>query len=149
MTARRKPSDPVTPVPTPGYSGKPQAAKIGLKDGQRVSLVDAPADIRPALEAGEYDVEWKKFPSSDLDCVLLFAPDSATLRAGFAKAAATLVPAGMLWVAWPKKTSGVRTDLTEDAVRAHGLGCGLVDVKVCAVSDVWSGLKFVRRLADR
>jgi hypothetical protein len=149
MTAKRKSPLPAVPVSASGYSGKPLAAKVGLKDGQRVSLLDAPPGIRAALEAAELDIEWKRFPASSLDCVILFAPDLATLRAGFAKAAATLLPAGMLWVAWPKKGSGVRTDLTENVVRAHGLECGLVDVKVCAVSDVWSGLKFVRRLADR
>jgi hypothetical protein len=149
MTGERKGSDRASPPPAPGYSGKPLAAKIGLKDGQRVSLVDAPADIRAALEAGGSEIQWTRFPASDLDCVMLFAPERAELHAGFARAAATLAPAGMLWVAWPKKSSRVPTDLTEDVVRAHGLACGLVDVKVCAVSDVWSGLKFVRRLADR
>jgi hypothetical protein len=149
MTVKRKSPPPAASVPAPGYSGKSLAAKVGLKDGQRVSLVDAPPEMCAALEAAELDLEWKRFPASSLDCVILFAPDLATLRAGFARAAATLVPAGMLWVAWPKKSSGVRTDLTENVVRAHGLECGLVDVKVCAMSDVWSGLKFVRRLADR
>jgi hypothetical protein len=149
MSGKRKENVRGSPPPAPGYSGKPLAAKIGLKDGQRVSLIDAPSPIRAALEAAGQEVEWPRFPATELDCVVLFAPDRAALEAGFAKAAGTLVPAGMLWVAWPKKASGVRTDLTEDQVRAHGLACGLVDVKVCAVSEVWSGLKFVRRLADR
>lgn len=149
MTRKGKGPVRASPPAAPGYSGKPLAAKIGLKDGQRVSLIHAPAEIRAVLDAAGHEVEWKRFPTSGLDCVMLFAPDRAALDAGFAMAAATLVPSGMLWVAWPKKTSGVRTDLTEELVRAHGLASGLVDVKVCAISEVWSGLKFVRRLADR
>jgi hypothetical protein len=73
----------------------------------------------------------------------------AALRKDFPRGAKKLAPAGMLWVSWPKKSSGVATDLDENAVRAIGLAAGLVDVKVCAVTDVWSGLKFVRRLKDR
>ena len=75
--------------------------------------------------------------------------DAAVTTIRFAPAAATLTPAGMLWVAWPKKASKVPTDLIENRVRTHGLAGGLVDVKVCAVDEVWSGLKFVRRLGDR
>lgn len=133
----------------PGYSGKPLATKLGLKDGQRVSLIDAPPVIRRTLEAAGHDIAWKRFPSAGLDCIILFTPAHQALEDGFAAAARALVSSGMLWVAWPKKTSGVATDLTEDRVRAHGLSCGLVDVKVCAISDVWSGLKFVRRVKDR
>ena len=87
--------------------------------------------------------------ASPLDLVLFFAPSVARLEAGFTRHARRLVPEGMLWVAWPKKASGVRTDLSEDRVRAIGLAAGLVDVKVCAVDAVWSALKFVRRLKDR
>jgi hypothetical protein len=71
------------------------------------------------------------------------------LRREFSRVAKLLAPAGMLWISWPKKSSGVATDLDEDEVRRIGLGAGLVDVKVCAVSDVWSGLKFVIRVKDR
>ena len=84
-----------------------------------------------------------------LDCVLLFAPDAATLTGGFPRWAARLTSAGMLWVAWPKKAAKIATDLDENVVRRIGLAAGLVDVKVCAVTEVWSGLKFVRRLRDR
>ena len=133
----------------PGYSGKTLPTKIGLKDGQRVSLIGAPADVRALLIEPGNRIAWKRFPTDRLDCIILFAPDHRALERGFTKAASSLVPAGMLWVAWPKKTSGMSTDLTEERVRDHGLAGGLVDVKVCAVSDVWSGLKFVRRLKDR
>jgi len=133
----------------PGYSGKALPAKIGLKDRQRVSLIGAPADVRARLVEPGNRIIWKWFPSEALDCIILFAADRQTLESGFAEAAAALVPTGMLWVAWPKKASGMATDLTEDRVRDHGLAEGLVDAKVCAVSEVWSGLKFVRRLEDR
>lgn len=139
----------MTTARTPGYSGKSLSAKIGLRDGQRVSLIDAPPDLCDELMHAVPGAQWKRFPATGLDCVILFAGNHAALRRGFARAAAALLPAGMLWVAWPKKASQVPTDLTEDRVRAHGLEGGLVDVKVCAVSDIWSGLKFVRRLEDR
>lgn len=84
-----------------------------------------------------------------LDFAMLFVKSRAELTKQFAASAARLQPAGMLWVSWPKKSSGVVTDLTEDEVRKIGLEAGLVDVKVCAVNEVWSGLKFVRRVKDR
>ena len=88
-------------------------------------------------------------PDEPVDLAILFTRSEEALRAGFAPMAARLAPAGMLWVAWPKRASGVATDLTEDRVRAVGLEAGLVDVKVCAIDDVWSGLKFVIRKKDR
>jgi hypothetical protein len=87
--------------------------------------------------------------SEAADCVLLFTSAAAELEVLFPRAAACLPPSGMLWVAWPKKAAKVPTDLTDNVVRQIGLRHGLVDVKVCAITDVWSGLKFVRRLRDR
>jgi hypothetical protein len=84
-----------------------------------------------------------------LDVVIFFAPDWSALQGRFGSLANRLSPAGGLWVAWPKKASGVPTDLTEDVVRGVGLAAGLVDNKVCAVDDTWSALRFVFRLADR
>lgn len=80
---------------------------------------------------------------------MLFTKSSTALKKEFPRVAKSLAPAGMLWVSWPKKSSGVPTDLTENVIREIGLAAGLVDVKVCAVTDIWSGLKFVRRLKDR
>lgn len=80
---------------------------------------------------------------------MLFAKSRAELKKEFARIAKTLAPAGMLWVSWPKKSSGVATNVDENVVREIGLDAGLVDVKVCAVTEIWSGLKFVRRLKDR
>jgi hypothetical protein len=132
-----------------GYSGTPLASKLGLKEGFAVALLGAPPGFRRGLVPLPPRISWHGALRPRLDCVVLFVPDLATLEARFAPAAASLAVAGMIWVAWPKKASKVPTDLTEDRVRAHGLACGLVDVKVCAVDEVWSGLKFVRRLADR
>jgi hypothetical protein len=133
----------------PGYSGKPLYAKLGLKDGHRVSLIGAPPAVRAQLVEQANGIAWKRFPTGGLDCIILFAADRRTLESGFAEAAASLVATGMLWLGWPKKASGTATDLTEDRVREYGLARGLVDVKVCAINEVWSGLKFVRRLEDR
>jgi hypothetical protein len=88
-------------------------------------------------------------PGDALDFVMVFTKSHRELRKEFSRLAKVLAPAGMLWVSWPKNGSGVTTDLDENAVREIGLHAGLVDVKVCAVTEVWSGLKFVRRLKDR
>jgi hypothetical protein len=84
-----------------------------------------------------------------LDFAMLFTKSKAELAQEFKRISKSLTPAGMLWVSWPKKSSGVATDLDENIVREIGLAAGLVDVKVCAVTDIWSGLKFVRRVKDR
>jgi hypothetical protein len=132
-----------------GYSTRPLVEKLGLKPSHRFALPGAPAGFAAALEPLPPGARVVTAGRSQLDFVLLFASDSATLGAGFTRWAARLTPAGMLWVAWPKKTSGVATDLDGNLVRKIGLGAGLVDIKVCAVDEVWSGLKFVRRLKDR
>ena len=132
-----------------GYSGTPLVQKLGLKPGHRVRLHDAPEGFRSLLAPEPPGVAWVRALSGALDVIVLFAPRKTALERSFARAARTLTPAGMLWVAWPKAASGIPTDLNENVVRAHGLATGLVDVKVCAIDDVWSGLKFVRRLADR
>jgi hypothetical protein len=133
----------------PGYSGTPLVKKLGLKEGQRVALYGAPAGFRNALEPLPPGIQWRTTLRGPLDCILLFAPAAATLDSAVRPAASALSAAGMLWVAWPKKAAKIPTDLTEDRVREYGLAAGLVDVKVCAVTEVWSGLKFVRRLRDR
>jgi hypothetical protein len=133
----------------PGYSGTPLAKKLGLKEGQRVALFGAPPDFRDTLTPIPPGIQWQADLRAPIDCVVLFAPAEATLDRALGSAAAALTSAGMLWVAWPKKASRVPTDLTEDRVRARGLAAGLVDVKVCAITEVWSGLKFVRWLKGR
>ena len=133
----------------PGYSGTPLPKKLGIKDGVRVSLIEAPAEVRKELKPSLAHCKTAKDGKSPLDFVMLFSESNAALKREFARVTKNLAPAGMLWVCWPKKTSGVPTDLNENIVREIGLASGLVDVKVCAVTEVWSGLKFVRRLKDR
>ncbi|HEV8357694.1 MAG TPA: DUF3052 domain-containing protein [Gemmatimonadales bacterium] len=132
-----------------GYSGRPLVGKLGLKPSHRYALPGAPAGFAGALEPIPPGARVVTKGRSQLDFVLLFASDRGTLGTRFPRWAARLSPAGMLWVAWPKKTSGVTTDLDGNVVRNIGLAAGLVDIKVCAVDEVWSGLKFVRRLRDR
>jgi hypothetical protein len=131
----------------PGYSGTPLPKKLGIKDRFNVRLIDTPPDViaelKPSLEKCVRDTK------DALDFAMLFTKSSTALKKQFNAVATALAPAGMLWISWPKKSSGVPTDLSENIVRDIGLAAGLVDVKVCAVSKVWSGLKFVRRLKDR
>ncbi len=130
-----------------GYSGTPLVAKLGLKPGMRVQLVSPPADFADTL--GPMPDGIKQVARGDLDFAMLFVRARAMLVKEFPRLRDRLVSNGMLWVSWPKKSSGVETDLSETIVRSFGLEAGLVDVKICAVDDTWSGLKFVRRLKDR
>jgi hypothetical protein len=132
----------------PGYSGTPLPKKLGIKAGFRVQLADAPAEVRAELSEALADCSIVK-QGDALDFVMVFTQSRTQLTKEFSRLAKRLAPAGMLWVSWPKKSSGVATDVGENVVREIGLDAGLVDVKVCAVTDVWSGLKFVRRLKDR
>ena len=133
----------------PGYSGTPLAKKLGIKDGLRVSLATAPAEVRAKLKATLSKCEVVGEVKAPLDFAMFFSKSSGDLKKEFPRIAKGLAPAGILWITWPKKTSGVATDLNENVVREIGLAAGLVDVKVCAVTEVWSGLKFVRRVKDR
>jgi hypothetical protein len=129
-----------------GYSGTPLPQKLGIKENFRVAFVGLPADVKaqPQVALSACTVA-KEGP---VDFVMLFVKKQAELTREFARLTKYLAPAGMLWVSWPKKASGVATDMNENDVRRVGLEAGLVDVKVCAVSELWSGLKFVRRAAD-
>ncbi len=133
-----------------GYSGTPLVKKLGIKAGAAVLLVNPPEGFLKTLGPLSADAEIISPRSREsLDVVLLFANSQKKLRQEFARLAARLKPAGGLWVCWPKKASGVKTDLTEDLIRKVGLAAGLVDNKVCAVDETWSGLRFVIRLVDR
>ncbi len=112
-----------------------------------MALVGAPRGF--ARELGKLPAGMKKAADGALDFVLLFAQDSAAMKKHLPALARHLEAAGMLWVAWPKKASGVSTDLSENLVREAALPMGLVDVKVCAVNEVWSGLKLVVRKENR
>ena len=132
---------------TVGYSGTPLPSKMGLKSGMKFIALNAPADLDMLL-AGAPNLD-RLARVAPFECALAFVTTERALAAHFAKLAPKLVDAGMIWIAWPKKASGVATELTEDVVRRAGLTAGLVDVKVCAIDATWSGLKFVRRLRDR
>ena len=129
-----------------GYSGTPLPKKLGIKENFRTMLVEMPANVRKELKASLAACKEEK---NALDFAMIFVTKRAELKKQFPKVAKQLAPAGMLWVSWPKKTSGVASDLDENLVRNIGLEAGLVDVKVCAVDEVWSGLKFVIRVKDR
>lgn len=131
----------------PGYSGKPLVIKLGIKPGHRLALVSPPRGF--ALEGLPDEVRPLNAGARELDVVMLFVLSRADLVRGFKREGARLVSNGMLWVCWPKKASGVKTDVTEDVVRDVVLPAGWVDVKVCAVDEVWSGLKIVRRIETR
>lgn len=132
-----------------GYSGTPLPKKLGIKPGFRVALSGLPADVRSELKDALADCSVAKDGKGPLDFAIIFVRSAAELQKEFAALAQKLAPAGMLWVSWPKKSSGVATDLDGNVVREIGLKAELVDVKVCAVSEIWSGLKFVIRLKDR
>jgi len=133
----------------PGYSGTPLAKKLGIKDDFRAALLHVPDDVKTELRDAFEKCRIQRITNHNLDFIFLFAKSRAGLELELLPAAKALAPAGMLWISWPKKGSGVATDLTGDAVRQSGLDAGLVDVKVCAVTDVWSGLKFVIPVRNR
>jgi hypothetical protein len=132
-----------------GYSGTPLAKKLGIREGAVVILAGAPDGFEATLDPLPPGVVVGRRTRSGADVVLLFAPSRSVLERRFAPLAAALDRSGGLWVCWPKRSSGVATDLDENEVRAHGLAAGLVDNKVCAVDETWSGLRFVYRLKDR
>jgi hypothetical protein len=138
----------------PGYSGTPLAKKLGIKDDFRAALLHVPDDVKSELRdaLGKCRIRHlnrQKVTDKDLDFIFLFVKSRAGLELELFPAAQALAPAGMLWICWPKKSSGVATDLTEDVIRQNGLDAGLVDIKVCAVTEVWSGLKFVIPVKNR
>lgn len=129
-------------------SATPLAKKLGIKAGFRVTYVNAPAGFREGL--GELPANVKLIGvQKPLDLIVFFPKSVEDLENKFAKLMDKLSPAGMFWIAWPKKNAGVETDLSFDAVQQTGLVLGLVDNKVCAISEVHSGLRFVYRVKDR
>ena len=136
-----------------GYSGTPLARKLGIREGARVGLVKAPQGFEQTLDELPEDVQLvraaRAVPAGRFDVLIAFFDRRAALEQRFASLAKHLEEDGGLWIAWPKKASGVATDVDDGVVRATGLGCGLVDNKVCAIDATWSGLRFVVRLRDR
>lgn len=133
-----------------GYSGTPLAQKLGIASGQRVAILHAPAKLAEALDLPDGVVVQRRLAGkAPFDVMLFFTKSRAELVDRLAALRARMAPAGALWIAWPKRTSGVPTDVTEDVVRAVALPTGLVDNKVCAIDEVWSGLRLVVRRALR
>jgi hypothetical protein len=133
-------------VTTPGYSGRPQAAKLGLKPEQRVHLHNPPpgwALTRPPAGLAEPD------PDGQADLIIAFFTSADEIAAQIGELARRIYPAGALWVAWPRRAAGHRSDITENLIREHVLPIGLVDVKVAAIDEDWSGLRVVWRTENR
>ena len=130
-----------------GYSGTPLVGKLGIVDGSRMLVLNAPSEFEAAL--GELPPNAKKTSSfggqSSFDVAVVFVRTRGSLERIFGRVAARMTPAGGVWIAWPKQTSGVETDLTENVLRKVLLPTGFVDNKVCAIDEVWSGLRFVLR----
>ena len=128
-----------------GYSGTPLAKKLSLKDGMRVAFLDMPETVAAEIAAYGLVLIDQDVDAGDLDCIHVFATERAALAAALVAGRHQIAQDGMIWVSWPKKASKRPTTITEDTIRAFCLPLGLVDVKVCAVDQVWSGLKLVIR----
>ena len=126
-----------------GYSGTPLPKKLGIKEKFRVAFVGLPTDVRSELRESLRGCELGSNARGPLDFAMLFLKSQAELKKQFPRVAKQLVPAGMLWVSWPKKSARLATDRTDVVVRDTALPLGLVDIKVCSIDAIWSGLKFV------
>ncbi len=131
-----------------GYSGTPLVRKLGVRPGDQVLLDGAPADFE-LEELPDGAVVKRRTGAGPYDVILCFCPDQARLVQRWAALHAKTTTAGSLWIAWPKRSSGLATDLDENVVRDYALTHGRVDVKVCAIDETWSGLKHVIRKVDR
>ncbi|CAN0390887.1 unnamed protein product [Phaeothamnion confervicola] len=136
-------------VASAGYSRTPLPRKLGIRPGARVALIGAPADIHATLGELPEGVRLLSRLGRELDVIVLFVDRLTDLRRRLPAAQAAMRADAGLWIAWPKRSSGVSTDLTDALVREEGLATGLVDNKVCAIDATWSGLRFVVRLGDR
>ena len=144
------PATQVMIVAAAGYSGTPLARKLGLKDGQRVAFAGLPGSLVGLLKERAFafveQVEnWADVKATGLDYIHLFTDSAATVKAATPALRDRIDPAGMIWMSWPKRASKLPTDVTEDTVRDCALRNDMVDVKVCAVDEIWSGLKIVIR----
>lgn len=131
-------------MPT-GYSGTPLARKLSLKDGLRVWWEDIPPAIRAEIESYGYQLQHLIWHEPPLDAAHVFVKTRDELESAITRLKPLLAPAGFLWISWPKKTARIPTEITEDVIREVALPTGLVDVKVCAIDEIWSGLKLMIR----
>lgn len=134
---------------TAGYSGTPLAHKLGLKPGMRAWFRDMPASVRAEIAGVVPDLDDQSAPSAGLQAAHLFVTARAALERELAALHPLMAANGFIWISWPKKAARVETDIVEDTIRAVALPMGLVDIKVCAVDDIWSGLKLVTRRENR
>jgi hypothetical protein len=133
-------------APRSGYSGTPLWKKLGYKDSSAVYLDGAPADYVAKLHLpADISVQWVRRETTGVSFIHLFTTSKSVLKMKLEGFRGLLAPAGVLWVSWPKKNAGITSDITEDIVREAALPLGLVDIKVCAVDEIWSGLKLVIR----
>jgi len=134
-----------------GYSGTPLPKKLGIQPAHQVVLLDAPKGFaEEILEPHAHVTISRRLPSrSKVDLILLFVLQHEVLKRRFTQCATHIVPTGAIWIAWPKRTSGVATDVSENSVRKVAIAAGLVDNKVCAIDETWSALRCVIRLKDR
>jgi len=132
-----------------GYSGTPLPQKLGIKARSRLGLFAAPPRFATTLGELPEGVSKTTRLRGSLDVAVFFTTRQADLKKRFAALAEAIAPDGSLWISWPKKSSGQKSDVDENAVRAIALAAGLVDVKVCAIDETWSGLKLVVRLENR
>jgi hypothetical protein len=128
-----------------GYSGTPLAKKLGVKEGSKVCLIGAPDGYLKLLDPLPAAVEFVSRVTDSTDIIHIFSTKKTDLQKALAKFRAKIAPTATVWVSWPKKSSKVPTDITEDTVREIALPMGYVDIKVCAVDETWSGLKLVIR----
>jgi hypothetical protein len=132
-----------------GYSGKPLAQKLGIKPGMTVVTLNAPPNYRTLLDQNGNEVTFSVRVGESCDFIHLFTRRRGELQKQLKRLRSKLADTGMLWVSWPKKSAGVPTEISEDTIRAVALPLGLVDVKVCAVDEIWSGLKLMIRRENR
>jgi len=145
----KRPAPGTMPATPAGYSGTPLARKLGFKPGMRVAALNAPNDYIQWVDPLPAGTRIEPALSRPAAAVHLFEVKRASLARWLPRLRIALQPDGFVWVSWPKRTSGVPTDITEDVIREVALPLGFVDVKVCAVTDVWSGLKLVIRRSER
>lgn len=134
---------------TAGYSGTPLAKKLGIKEGYTISVINAPKDYMSLFSDLPEHLEWVNSRKVKKNFIHYFTDDRTQLERDLPELKDEIVENGMIWISWPKKASNVPTDLDGNIVREVGLRNGLVDIKVCAVSEIWSGLKFVIPVKDR
>ena len=139
----------MSPKAAAGYSGTPLPKKLGIPATGRALFVAAPEHFDTLIAPLPSGLTVVAKPVADLDYIHVFTQREADLQKRLAQLVPKLAKNGTMWISWPKRSSGVETDVTEDVIRKHALRAGVVDVKVCAVDETWSGLKLVYRLEDR